>query len=316
LNTINLRTTEDIENLVGVIIRGEEFELGEINPIKYKLVLDGGRFEDFNPKLINADIAKIILSIQDNYDKLLKELEEKYSIVIDEDIKKLTFTMEKGSGIIETLLESSGVIKKMESKHLMYVLIVAIIGFSGNEAYSTYIEHLNKGIEANRDIELITLEKEDRNAERESSEQRYDELMELTKGIAYNKTLQDAVNKPKRDTLSVLKDDEYIKASKDNIITTSDKAKYNYKKPLLEDIEEVLTETHRIETYNFLKEGKLFKFEGISKAAISETLDGAKRIALMQKADLQESVKVKLKFIKDTSTKKTKKIYIMDYLTN
>lgn len=45
------------------IINDDDFILGEVTPLKYKLVLDGGRFEDFNPKLIDIDIAKIILLI-------------------------------------------------------------------------------------------------------------------------------------------------------------------------------------------------------------------------------------------------------------
>ena len=128
--------------------------------------------------------------------------------------------------------------------------------------------------------------------------------------------LQDASNKPKRDVLNIINEDEYIKVSKDKKITVADKSKYNYKKPILEDIEEVVEEEHRIETYNFLKAGKLFKFEGLSKAANSEIISAEKRIKLMQKADNKEIVKVKLKLIKDPTTEKIKNIYIIDYIEN
>lgn len=313
---ININTNEDVDKLIEAIASGKEFELGEVKPIKYKLVLDGGRFENFDPKVINADIAKIILSVQTNYDKILSELEEKYGITIEDELKKLSFTIEKGSGIIETLLESSGVLKKMESKHLMFVLVVAIISFAGVEAYSTYMEKINTEIISKKEIRLEELAKEDRQSEREAAAKYFDELLDITKQIAYDKTLQDSINKPKRDVLSVLNDDEYIKVSTDEKIKTSDKAKYNYKTPVLEDIEETVTETHVIETYNFIKPGKLFKFKGIGKAANSETLAAAKRIKLMQKADNKEEVKVKLKYVKHPTTKAIKSLYIVDYIEN
>lgn len=312
---LDLKNEKDIERLLEAIIHNEEFEIGVIEPFKYKLVLDGGRFKDFNPKLIDANIAKIILSIQNNYDILLSELEDKYNIIIEEKNRDLKFSIEKGSGIIETLLESE-VIKRMDSKHLMYVLIVAVIAFTGHESYAAYMEHLNEKIKTEEKIELAKLEKTDRKDEREAAQKNYTELIELTKGLAYNKTIQESINKPTRDTLSILKDGEYIKVSKDKKIVTSDKSKYNYKKPIIEDIEEITTESYKIETYNFLRSGKLFKFEGISKAANSETLDASKRIKMMQKADAQETVKVKLKVIKDPVTKSIKNIYILDYIEN
>lgn len=313
-NKINIKSNADVQKLMEAIINDDDFILGEVTPIKYKLVLDGGRFEDFNPKLIDVDIAKIILSIQSNYDILLAELEEKFDIKIDEESKKLKFSIEKGSGILEALLESSGVLKKMESKHLMYVLIVAIIGFAGYEGYAKYIEHLNKKIEAEKTVALVQLEKNDRKDEREATEKKYNQLLDLTKDLAYNKTLQDASNKPKRDVLSILKDNEYIKVSKDTKITTADKPKYNYKKPAIEDIEEVVEEEYRIETINYLKPGKLIKFEGLSKSANSEIITAEQRMKLMDKADKQESVKVKLKIIKHPTTKQIKKIYVVDYI--
>ena len=317
--TINIRTVEDLEIVQNAILNNEDFVLGTIEPVKYRLVLDGGRFKDFNPNLINIDIAKIIISIQTNYDKIIEELENKYNIKIDNELRKLNFKIEKGSGIIETLLEASGVIKKMESKDLMIVLIVAIVSFGSFEAYSKYTEKLKSEIVANKEIKLKELEKEDRQKERETTKEYFDGLLEVTKELASNKQIQDAVNKPKREILSILNDEEYIKVSETEKIKPGDKSKYNYKAPQtedIEDIEDIQIETHNIETYNFIKPGKLFKFEGIGVTANSEIISPAKRIKLMQKADIKEEVKVKLKYIKDPRTQKIKSIYILDYIEN
>lgn len=314
---INIRTVEDLKIVEEAILNNEDFELGTIEPVKYRLVLDGGRFKDFNPSLINIDIARIIISIQTNYDKIMEELENKYDIKIDDEFRKLNFKIDKGSGIIETLLEASGVIKKMESKDLMIVLIVAIVSFGSFEAYSSYTEKLKSEIIANKEIKLKELEKEDRQEEREATKWYFDGLLEVTKELASNKKIQDAVNKPKREILSILNGEEYIKVSETEKIKPSDKHKYNYKASVaeaIEDIEDIQTETHIIETYNFIKPGKLFKFEDVQLPANSEILSPAKRIKLMQKADIKEEVKVQLKYIKDPITQKAKSIYILDYI--
>lgn len=313
LRTLNLKTKEDIETLLNAIIDNDEFKIGTVEPLKYRLVLDGGRYENFDPQLINADIAKIILSIQSNYDTLLLELQDKYNIIVKDSDKQLEFLLDTGSGIIETVLESE-VLKNMESKHVMYVLIVSMLAFTGYEAYTSYIDKIKADIASKEKIELAKLEKEDRKDEREQSAERFNQLMDLTQELANNKNIQDSVNKPKRDVLTTLKNDEHIVVSSQKHISKDDKAKYNYKKPLLEDIEIVTTQEHRIETYNFLKPGKLFKFEGIAKSANSEILDAKKRMKLMSKADSQALVKVKLKTIKDPNTDNVKNIYILDYI--
>lgn len=217
MEKLDLKNEKDIERLLEAIIHNEEFELGVVEPFKYKLVLDGGRFKDFNPKLIDANIAKIILSIQKNYDILLSELEDKYNIIVEEKDRDLKFSIEKGSGILETALNSEAV-KKMKSKHLMYVLIVSVIAFTGYEAYSEYMEYLNEKLKTEEKIELAKIEKADRKGEREAAQKNYTELIELTKGLAYNKTVQGSIDNPKKDTLSTLKADEYIKVSKDKKI--------------------------------------------------------------------------------------------------
>jgi len=315
LKKVNIKSKEDIENILKLIITNEEFEICDVEPFEYKIVLDGGRYKNFDPKIINSDIAKIVLSIQDNYDKLLIELEEKYDIKIDEEKRQLHFSFEKGSGVIETMLES-GVLKNLESKHLMYVLVVALLSFTSFEAYTSHLESVDKEIQSQKEIQLKKLDYIDRNSERESVGKMYDSLADITKSLVENKTLQDSVNKPKRDILSTLNDNEYVKVSKDKKLTNKDKRKYNYKKPNVDtdDIEVITTEIHKIETQNFVKKGKLFKLNNISKPANSELLEASKRIDLMKKAENKEDVKVKIKTIIDGVTKKVKSVYIVDYI--
>ena len=72
--TLNIRTKEDLKVVQNAILNNEDFVLGEINPIPYTIKLDGGRFENYDLDYIDADVAKIILSHQENYTKLLNEL--------------------------------------------------------------------------------------------------------------------------------------------------------------------------------------------------------------------------------------------------
>jgi len=75
---LNLTTLADIETIKAAILNHEVFEIGEVLPIEYKVKLTGGRFDNYDTNYINADVAKIVLSEQENYTKLLtpRQLQE------------------------------------------------------------------------------------------------------------------------------------------------------------------------------------------------------------------------------------------------
>jgi len=77
---INIESIEDIEVVKHAIGNNEEFSLGKIAPFTYKIVLDGGRFHDYDIDYLDATIARIIITHQTSYNKLLKEIENKLNI--------------------------------------------------------------------------------------------------------------------------------------------------------------------------------------------------------------------------------------------
>lgn len=159
-------------------------------------------------------------------------------------------------------------------------------------------------------------EKEDRQRERETYQDIVNKILEKDNEIKLNKNLQDAINKPKQVTVSVLKDNEKVKID-NQTLTKANEPLYEYVTPSVDDIEEAPIEgIYTLEYYNFVKDGKMFKIVGISPLANSETISADKRMRLMTKAETQQQVKLKIKIVKDGITKKPIKAFILDYIEN
>lgn len=307
---LDIKEVKDIERVRAAILNNEAFTLGEIKPLTYKIILDGGRFKDYDTQYIDANIARIILVNQTNYTKFLNEIEKKFDVRFAQKDKLIKFKLQKGSlEFISDIFNIAEVIKQMESAHIMYTILgLASMWF----AHTSFIKKLET------DIELAEKTKETKLKELEGDEKKqYADMVNnaiaAMKDVMQDKVLQDAVNAPKKEMLTLLEDDEYLKLDDTEILRHVNAPTFDYVKPTVEDIEEDPADnTYIVESYNFYKEGKLFKLVGVPTLANSEVLGAEKRIKLMSIADKKEEVTLRVKITRDGVTKRVKSIYILD----
>lgn len=310
---LNITSIEEIEKVKEAILNNESFEIGEIKPIPFKLKLDGGRFENYNPKFVDKFVARAILTEQENYEKVLKEIEKLYNIKIPEDLKVLQFELEKGS--LELLTELVGlaeVFKNMESIHQLYAVLGITGGWFSYLGFSKFLESRKSELEIKSKEITQTLQGEE--------QARYldtiNKTVEALKDISNNTNLQKAINKPKQEIASMLNEDESLSIN-DN---THDKIrkintnKFDFVAPVAEDLEEEIIDFYNIDNYFFRSQEKYFKLSGISTLINSLPMSAEKRIKIISKAESQESIQLKIKFIKDGLTNKIKNAYLLDYI--
>lgn len=308
---LNIRDFEDVLRIKEAILNNESFELGEIKPLKFKIKIDGGRFTDYDIGYVDAKVARIILSYQSNYNKLVNEIERKFKVKFSPEDKILKFKLGKGSlELLSELLNLKEVLQTMDSKDLMYTILTLSGMWFSYLGYTKYLENEAKKIETQKAIK----EKELDGAEKEKYLETMNKTLETFKDIMVDKKLQDAINTPKKEVLSLLEENEKI-VEPNTEYTHEDADKFEYIKPNIEDIEEIIDEKIvTLESYVFTNEGKPFKIQGISPLANSSVLDPKKRMKLITKAESREKVNVKLKIIKDGITKRDKEVYILDFL--
>lgn len=308
----NLKSVEDIQTIQNAILNNEEIELGDIAPIHYKLKLIGGRFDNYDPRYIDMFVAKIILDQQNNYDKLLKEIEKVFHVTIAPQAKLLKFELQHGS--LELLADLMGfmeVFDKMESIHQLYAVLGIAGGWFTYAGFNKFMENTKLQIQEKSQEKLKELDGQ--------NQQRYLDIINKTvqslETIALNTTIQNSINKPKQELATMLEDDEalIINDNQSQTISRKSKSTYDYVAPIIDDIEEEIEDTYTISNYYFRSEEKYFKLEGISIEANSLTITPQKRIAMITKAENLQAVKLKLKIIRDGLSKKIKQVYILDY---
>jgi len=312
---LNIETAEDIQRVQEAILNNEDFELGEVKPIHFKLKLDGGRFQDYDPRFIDKFVAKTILSQQANYEKFLKEIEKQYNVKISDEAKLLKFELEKGSlDLLTDLLGLMEVFKSMESIHQLYAVLGIAGGWFSYMGFGKYLEH--------KKAELETKSKEVANRLSGEEQERYldtiNKTVEAMKEISKDVTLQKAINKPKQDIAAMLEDGEVLIINDDtqHKITKDKVDEFEVVPPVVDDIEEEVEDIFTISNYYFRSKEKYFKLDGIPVNANSLPMPAAKRMKIITKAEAQQPVKLKLKIIKDGLTEKIKEVYILDYIEN
>jgi len=311
--TYNITSIEDIKHIQEAILNNEEISIGEITPIHFKLKLDGGRFQDYNPRFIDKFVAKVILSQQNNYEKFLKEVEKQYNVKISPEAKLLKFELEKGS--LELLTDMLGlmeVFKNMESIHQLYAVLGIAGGWFTHLGFSNYMHTQQKELELKSEEKLKELSIDEQAAYIET----INKTVQALKEVALNPTLQKAINQPKQELSSMLQDNEtlVINDNTSHKITNDSVSNFDYTPPQVPDIEEELEDIYTVSNYFFTSQEKYFKLDGISKNANSLSMPVAKRIELLSKAEKQEPVKLKLKIIRDGISTKIKQVFILDYI--
>lgn len=312
---LDIRNIEDLEKIEQAILENRDFELGEIEPIPFKLKLDGGRFENYNVKFIDKFVAEIILIQQNNYEKLLKEIEKLYDVKIPEEARILKFELEQGSLDIEAVLKAiTEVIKTMSPEYQLYSIIIIVGGIVTFKGFSSYLEYKKHKLEIKSKEVSERLSGEEQERYLDTINKSIDALKE----VSNNAIIQKAINTPKKEIANKLKDDETLSINNNDseLITKNDVSRFEYIAPVATDIEEEVIEESYIDNYKFRSEDKLFKISGISKEADSLSISPEKRIKLITKAEAGEKVKLKIKTIKDGLTNAIKKVMILDYIEN
>lgn len=305
---MNIESVEDIEKVRAAILNNEQFEIGTVRPLTYRIVMKGGRFEDYDTAHIDAYVAKVVIANQRNYDKLLKEIEKKFNITFSPEDKLLRFTIQKGSlEFISDIFDVLEVLKQMDSLHQMYL----VLGLAGMWfAHSAYTKKVEKDIETARHSKEETIKKLE-GEEKQAYIETINHAIDGLKDALVDKNLQDAINNPKKEMLGMLEDDE--KLFVDNTPLSRQQIEtFEYVRPVVEDIEEEVDGVYTIESYNFHKPGKLFKIVGIPVFANSEIITAEKRMRIISKAENQVDIPLKLKVTKDGISKKIKSVYIID----
>jgi len=230
-------------------------------------------------------------------------LTKKFNIEFSEESKNLKFRLKKGSlEFINEALSMLEVVKDMESQDIMYLFLGISSMWFGHSAFSKYLEKEIKKIES---LKEKTKDEETKNI--------ITHTIDALKDIALNKPMQDSINNRTKTILSILKEDEKF-TDGNTSLDGNNISDYEYSKPILEDTEEEIIKDFQIESYNFYKSGKLFKLVGIRTLANSEVLSAKKRIILLQEADKKNTVKLKVKIIKDGLSKTIKNVYILDLI--
>jgi len=185
----DLKTIEDIERFQQAFANNEEIKIGEIAPIHYKLKLDGGRFVDYNPKYINKFVARVILSQQTNYEKLLKEIEKQFNVKIPEEAKLLNFELDKGSlELLTDLLGLMEVFKDMESIHQLYAVMTIVGGWVSYSSFSKYLDNKRTELEKRSEERRQELTGEAQEKYLETINKTVDSLKEVANNAVIQKT--------------------------------------------------------------------------------------------------------------------------------
>ena len=313
IKIIDIKDINDLAKIEKAIINNEEFKIGEVSPIPFKLKFEGGRFENYNPDYIDKFIAEVVIVEQKNYDLLLKEIEKLYNIKIEDDKKILKFKLKKGSlEVLGELLGLSEVLKNMESIHLLYAILGIAGGWFSYLGFSKYLEKKKTELEIKSKEVLERL----RGEEQERYLNTINKSIEALKEVSLDIKIQKAINEPKKKILNMLNDNEDVIINDDNEhkLTKDKIGEFEVIPPQKEDIEEEIVDIYLLKSYDFTDDKKTFKISGIPIKAISITMPAEKRLKIITKAENGESVKLKLKIIKDGVTKKIKEVYILDYI--
>ena len=279
-----------------MLFNGENVEIRNVGNITHTIKLSGGRFSDYDINYINADIAKIVLSYQDSFYKIVSILEKDFDIKDIDKNQLIKFKLERGSldligDFVKNMLEA---MKNMESKDKKQVLVAIIIAILLGTSFATYISYL-------RDINNTEAERENR---------------QIIARLASNQDMQKAVNAPKITTASILKDDESAKFNaQEQVITNSNKQDYNFR-----EIIDTTTTQDTIDEFVILGYEKTLggdrKFKmsvhGTIRQVSANLISADDRIKLAMAIERGDSIKLRIRTVKEYN--KITEVTILDVI--
>ncbi|ERJ25057.1 hypothetical protein UNSWCS_2031 [Campylobacter concisus UNSWCS] len=293
---MDINTIDDIMQLEQMLFNGENVEIRNVGNITHTIKLSGGRFSDYDINYINADIAKIVLSYQDSFYKIVSILEKDFDIKDIDKNQLIKFKLERGSldligDFVKNMLEA---MKNMESKDKKQVLVAIIIAILLGTSFATYISYL-------RDINNTEAERENR---------------QIIARLASNQDMQKAVNAPKITTASILKDDESAKFNaQEQVITNSNKQDYNFR-----EIIDTTTTQDTIDEFVILGYEKTLggdrKFKmsvhGTIRQVSANLISADDRIRLAMAIERGDSIKLRIRTVKEYN--KITEVTILDVI--
>ena len=314
MRDIEINSVADLFEAKDFIIQTQsDIKISKVSSLEYKIKLDGGRFNDFDLSYIDADVAKIIVEYQTQYDNFIVGLEQKFNIQIPQSQRMLKFKLEKGcleiSTDIKDILKEG--LKRMSGWQVMVVFIVAIGGWFANSSFHKYT-----------DLQAESIQKQAQQARDEAEQKRLETVSKMVKDLSADRSLQEPANHVKKRIAEVLQDQEKAIIAPElddqinDPITSADKDKFKVVLPKVEtpDIEEEIDDLFHIQSQFFTSE-RPFRVKELGNVNLnSDILSVEKRITLIQKAEKQEPVNLKIKLIKDGKTQKIKNAYILDVL--
>lgn len=314
MRDIEINSVADLFEAKDFIIQTQsDVKISKVSSLEYKIKLDGGRFNDFDLSYIDADVAKIIVEYQTQYDNFIVGLEQKFNIQIPQSQRMLKFKLEKGcleiSADVKAML--MGVINNMQDWQTMTVALVAICGFFAYKSYHKFL-----------DTQVEKIKVQAQQARDEAEQRRLETLSKMVENLSADRSLQEPANRVKKSIAEVLQDQEKaiiapeLDDQLNTPITSADKDKFRVVLSQTEvpDIEEELDDLFHIQSQFFTSE-RPFRVKELGNVNLnSDILSVEKRITLIQKAEKQEPVNLKIKLIKDGKTQKIKSAYILDVL--
>ena len=240
-------------------------------------------------------------------------MEQKFNIQIPQSQRMLKFKLEKGcleiSADVKAML--MGVINNMQDWQTMTVALVAICGFFAYKSYHKFL-----------DTQVEKIKVQAQQARDEAEQRRLETLSKMVENLSADRSLQEPANRVKKSIAEVLQDQEkaIIAPELDDQInapiTSADKDKFRVVLSQTEvpDLEEEIDDLFHIQSQFFTSE-RPFRVKELGNVNLnSDILSVEKRITLIQKAEKQEPVNLKIKLIKDGKTQKIKNAYILDVL--
>lgn len=307
----NIRQVSDLEILKEKILQGEKIEIGEFCVLDCLIKLGNGRFQSYQEKTFNDDMAKVVIEYQKSYTNFLKELRKEFKIKIPTDAEKITFKVSKGSiefldpEIFSFLKE---VFNNMESGHITVVLCTIISAFCGGYIWRKKIDKDIAEIEKTTEIEKQKIARDEKQETLKIAES----ALELLKSAKENIAFERASNGYKEAIIKQLEDDESVSFSQGKNFVRHNANEFAIPKTQ-EDNNQEIEEIREVSLRHYDFKSKRFKIENISCEANSDILAPDKRIKLMSFADSGKKIQLKLKFIKD-SKGKDREVYILDYI--
>ena len=282
-DNITINTIDDLIVAQRRLFKGEDINIEQVGDLVHTIKLSGGRFNNYDTNYINADIAKIVLSYQDSFYRMVYILEKDFDIKGIDKNQLIRFKLERGSlqmviDFIKNILE---VIKDMESRDKKQIIITIILSVLLYMSFSAYISYL-------KDTQNIESERENR---------------QIIAKLASNKDLQNAVNAPKATTASILRDDEKAKFnSQEQQITYNNKQDYDFKEIVDTTKTKDIEDNFKILGYEISNDGrKTFKIveDGKTKWVLANLIDAESRLKLATASINEREVKLSLRIVSE-----------------